>query len=683
MSASCNRLTTATSPYLRAAAHQPVHWNPWDDAPFERAKREDKPILLDIGASWCHWCHVMDTESYDDPKVAELLNEHFVAIKVDRDERPDIDARYQSAVSAITGQGGWPLTAFLTPEGRAFYGGTYFPPTERFNRPSFTIVLHTISDAYQTRRAQIEEQARHLQSTLEGRLTPRHQPPANSFSAEDLENASAYLLRHHDSLNGGFGDAPKFFHAPALEFLLSHTWRTGDVRFQDAVFRTLDAIARGGIHDHLGGGFHRYSTDGSWHIPHFEKMASDNAALLTLYANAYRITKKARYRDVALDIIRFVREEFSCPTNPAFYSSQDADVGYDDDGEYFTWSKDQLAACLQELEYDIVMHWFNVDKQARMPHVPHQNVLYASESLSDAAKLMGISPEEFTAQLSSATKNLRAARSLRTKPAVDSSIYATVNGMMIQAFLDAGMSLDDQRIVNDGLLAFDSVAALLGGEDGSYHHSATGNLNFLDDQTQMGSAALACYEVSGDPTYLERAQLVRDILLNDYYDHGSGGFFDLPIGQRRNDAYLSHLKPRQDSPTMSANASVVTFLLRLHAVTPNDASLGARMASLQWMRADALEHPLFHAGFLQAMAVQIQGIPKIDMSSVLPPTRQSFLQTLGASYIPGRTVTWINSAPASPTHSHATICVGQTCLRPASSPSEFEKQLSELSRQTR
>src|SRR3990170_9119799 len=336
-----NRLAKESSSYLRGAAHQPVDWYPWGEEAFRRARAEDKPILLDVGAVWCHWCHVIDRESYEDPKLAKMINEKFVAVKVDRDERPDVDARYQAAVQALSGQGGWPLTAFLTPEGKVFYGGTYFPPKEAFGRPSFATVLAAVADHYRQEKAEAVKDAAALHRALSQRLPMVAREPLDEGLLFAVEGS---LKSQFDARNGGFGGAPKFPHPGTMEFLLARYWRSRDDSLKENVTRTLTEMAQGGVYDQIGGGFHRYSTDARWIVPHFEKMAYDNSALLENYAHAYMVTGDPRFREVVEGIVRWVETTLSDPGCGGFYASQDADVGPDDDGDYLTWSLEELGA---------------------------------------------------------------------------------------------------------------------------------------------------------------------------------------------------------------------------------------------------------------------------------------------------------------------------------------------------
>src|SRR3954452_25107554 len=370
-----NSLSNASSSYLRSAMHQPIRWFEWATDAFETAKRENKPILLDIGAVWCHWCHVMDRESYEDPEMARIINKHYVAVKVDRDERPDVDARYQAAVSAISGQGGWPLTGFLTPDGRPFFGGTYFPPNEGYGRPSFKRVLLTLAQTFKEKRGDIDEQAEQVMSMISR---------AETYAGREKEVVSPQIVDHiigsaqsmFDQRNGGFGSAPKFPHASSVDLLLHRYARTGDPDVGTMVVTTLEKMARGGVYDQLAGGFHRYSVDERWIVPHFEKMAYDNSELLKNYAHGYQAARNPLFAAIARDIIRWVDEWLSDRERGGFYGSQDADYSMDDDGDYFTWTLDEARAVLSEDELSVAAEYYDIGPVGEMHHNPRKNVLF-------------------------------------------------------------------------------------------------------------------------------------------------------------------------------------------------------------------------------------------------------------------------------------------------------------------
>jgi len=378
-----NRLAQERSAYLRHAANQKIDWQPWSQEAFDRAARENKPVFLSSGAIWCHWCHVMAKESFEDDGVAAILNEHFVAVKLDRDERPDIDRRYQQAVAAMGQGGGWPLSVFLTPEKKPFFGGTYFPPVERFGIPAFGTVLLAISRYYREKREEIEEQGGMFLDAIR-----RERRPSGPLSGALVDEAAGQMLAAFDRTNGGFGSAPKFAMPGAIEFLLGRYFFTGDEGLALMLGKTLSAMAQGGFHDQIGGGFHRYSTDGAWAVPHFEKMAEDNAWLLRNYCDAYRLFGDPDLKDTARGIISFVDSELSDPQG-GFYASMDADVTPDDEGGYFTWTDEDLKRTLGTEEYRVLsMHLFNPGNVVH--HAPRKVVLSVRETVDDIARKTGL-----------------------------------------------------------------------------------------------------------------------------------------------------------------------------------------------------------------------------------------------------------------------------------------------------
>src|SRR5438874_8888584 len=380
--------------------HQPIQWHEWSDEAFEKAKRENKPILLDIGAVWCHWCHVMDRESYEDPETAQLINDRFVAIKVDRDERPDIDSRYQVAVQAITGQGGWPLTGFLTPDGRPFYEGTYFPPNDHSGRPSFRRVLLAISDAYHEKNGDVLEQAQMVQGAIAN--AESFAGKTGEFSPQVIQEIIESALKMFDETNGGFGSAPKFPHPSILDLLIDQYMRSGDEQLEKLFTTTLEKMARGGVYDQLAGGFHRYSVDERWIVPHFEKMSYDNSELLKNYVHAYQATGNEFFANVARDIIRWMDESLSDREHAGFYASQDADYSMDDDGDYFTWTLEETRAVLTEEEARVASLHFDINEIGEMHHNPAKNVLYIRASLEEISKRLNFPLETVCARLESA-----------------------------------------------------------------------------------------------------------------------------------------------------------------------------------------------------------------------------------------------------------------------------------------
>src|SRR6478609_8583123 len=465
-----NSLSRASSSYLRSAMHQPVQWHQWGEEAFAEARRENKPILLDIGAVWCHWCHVMDRESYDDPAIAAIVNEHFVAVKVDRDERPDIDSRYQAAVQAVSGQGGWPLTAFLTPDGKPFYGGTYFPPDDGYGRPSFRRVLLSIANAYKEKHGDVMEQATLVENAI---------AQSESFADRDGRISSAVItaiqesaLKMFDPQHGGFGQAPKFPHPSALDLLIERYANTQDSaelrsgepatnsnRLREVIVTTLEHMARGGVYDQLAGGFHRYSVDERWVVPHFEKMCYDNSELLKNYVHGYQATGEQFFAAVARDIIRWMDEWLSDRDRGGFYGSQDADINMDDDGDYFTWTRAEMQAVLTEEEAAVAGLRYDVNEVGEMHHNPEKNVLYVRASLQEIGKRLGLAAERIEVILESARQKMYAARLKRPTPYVDKTVYVGWNSLCASAYLEAAKVLDLTGAKRFALRSLDRVLA--------------------------------------------------------------------------------------------------------------------------------------------------------------------------------------------------------------------------------
>jgi uncharacterized protein YyaL (SSP411 family) len=569
-----NSLAKASSAYLRSAMHQPIHWHEWDEEAFALAQRENKPILLDIGAVWCHWCHVMDRESYDSPEVAQLINERFVAIKVDRDERPDIDSRYQVAVSSISGQGGWPLTAFLTPDGKPFYGGTYFPPVDSYGRPSFRRVLTSISDAYQNKNADVMEQAQMVETAI---------AQAESFNGQSGDFSPAVIdaivqsgLRSFDERYGGFGQAPKFPHPGALDLLMDNYARTGNERVREVFVDSLEKMARGGVYDQLAGGFHRYSVDERWMVPHFEKMSYDNSELLKNYVHAYQVTGNVFFAEVARDIIRWMDEWLSDRERGGFYASQDADYSMDDDGDYFTWTLDEARSVLTEEEAEVACIHYDINEVGEMHHNPAKNVLYVRASLEEVAVRLKISRERVAGLLASAKAKMYAARLQRPTPYVDKTIYTGWNALSISAYLEAAKVLNLDEAKSFALRSLDRILTQVWDDKGLRHVVAYSDpdaqardvAGVLDDYAFTANACLDAYEATADLRYFKIAQQIADSMLSRFFDPVGGGFFDTQSNEEKSLGVLSsRRKPFQDSPTPAGNSMAAIVLMRLHSYT--------------------------------------------------------------------------------------------------------------------
>ncbi|MCU1301168.1 MAG: hypothetical protein JWQ87_1452 [Candidatus Sulfotelmatobacter sp.] len=589
-----NSLARASSAYLRSAMHQPIQWHEWGDEAFAAAKRENKPMLLDIGAVWCHWCHVMDRESYDDPEVAAIVNQHFIAMKVDRDERPDIDSRYQAAVSAVSGQGGWPLTAFLTPDGKPFYGGTYFPPTDGYGRPSFKRVLLSIANAYKEKNGDVVEQAKMVESAI---------GQAESFSGRDGRVSPSIVaaiqksaFKMFDPQHGGFGQAPKFPHPSALDLLIERYARTGDEDSRNLIVTSLKHMANGGVYDQLAGGFHRYSVDERWVVPHFEKMSYDNSELLKNYVHAYQATGSEFFADVARDIIRWMDEWLSDRERGGFYASQDADISMDDDGDYFTWTLEETRAALTEEEAQVAALHYDINEVGEMHHNPAKNVLYVRAPIEEIARRMSLGADRVKDLLDSAKKKMYAARLKRPTPYVDKTVYVGWNSMSVSAYLEAAKVLNLDEARRFALRSLDRILAqawkthpensvegagltlensrllhVVAYSDPKAEHREVSGL--LDDYAATALACLDAYEATADLSYFKFARAIADAMIGRFFDAVSGGFFDAepPANGKALGVLATRRKPLQDSPTPAGNPMAAIALLRLHHYTGDNA----------------------------------------------------------------------------------------------------------------
>jgi len=691
-----NRLAREKSSYLRGAAQQPVDWYPWSDGAFQRARELDRPILVDIGAVWCHWCHVIDRESYEDPELAKIINENFVAVKVDRDERPDVDARYQAAVGALTGQGGWPLTAFLTPDGKVFYGGTYFPPKDMYGRPSFRRILLSVADHYRTGKAEVLSDANSLHAAIAGgRGTQQLAGEVNEpLLKETADNVRGQL----DLVYGGFGNAPKFPHPGTLEFLMARYHRTREEGLKTAVVKTLEGMALGGIHDQIGGGFHRYSTDRQWIVPHFEKMSYDNAGLLSNYAHAGQLWHIPLFEATARGIVRWVDEVLSDRDRGGFFASQDADINLDDDGDYFTWTLDELQSAVRPEETKVAALHYDIGEKGEMHHNPRKNVLYVDKAPEEVAKILGMSVDRARSLIESAKLKMGDARGHRPTPFVDSTIYASWNGMMASAYLDAWRAFGWPECREFALKALARVWHDLYVEgEGMYHQLVDGARavkGLLDDQVQVASALLEAFEVTQDPSFLDRGRRLMDFTLAEFWDSGKGGFFDVAGGVYRAESaepLLQKRKPVEDSPTASPNGVAAIVLTKIYHLTGTDAYRARRDELIRAFAGEAARmggifggaYFLAAEGYLHDPAqVVITGPRDADATQRLievavqtfSPGKTVLVVDRNDAYVPAPVVSMLDS-PKARIGPAAFVCEGSTCSMPTNEPGQLRTLL--------
>jgi uncharacterized protein YyaL (SSP411 family) len=638
-----NLLEHSASSYLRSARHQPVRWHPWGDAAFALAKSEDKPILLDIGAVWCHWCHVMDRESYENPQIAALINELYVAVKVDRDERPDVDARYQAAVAAITGQGGWPLTAFLTPDGRPYFGGTYIPPDDRYGRPGFGRVLTTLAQVWRERRDEALETASSAMAAIEHNES--FTGGSGQLSLELVDKIVSSILRQFDPRNGGFGSQPKFPHPGALDLLLhvginrnpkqfskldaekldnksvlyqGTTLHTAEkLEIEQALYQgttlvvpqmhqtksgalapevhafctTLEKMARGGVYDQRAGGFHRYSVDEHWRVPHFEKMLYDNTELLRNYLHGYQSLAdenfvREDFRRIAEEIATWLHGTMSDRDRGGFYASQDADINLDDDGDYFTWTlaearRSLLAADFSPEEINLALRYWDIDELGDMHHDPARNVLHLNQTIEDIAAETGQSIAQLRSLLAHARGTLLAARAQRPTPFIDRTLYTGWNAMAVTASLEAARVLKIDAVRDFALLTLDRLlreawdgnqtlnhVIAYGDQPAGAAQQADKVPGALDDYAFTIHACIDAWLASGEMSYYHAAVKLADSMITLFHDPTGGAFFDTanlnvaPLG-----ALSARRKPLQDSPTPAGNPTAASALLRLEALS--------------------------------------------------------------------------------------------------------------------
>ena len=690
-----NRLAKETSTYLKGAAHQPVEWYPWGEEAFRHAKELDRPILLDIGATWCHWCHVIDRESYEDPELATIINEHFVAVKVDRDERPDIDARYQQAVGAIAGQGGWPLTGFLTPDGKVFYGGTYFPPKDAQGRPSFRRVLLSMAEYYRTNRADTVREAEALhQALVEGRGSL----PEEGIANEAMLTAGVDSLRgQFDPVNGGISGQQKFPHPGTMEWVMARYRRTRDEGLRTIFTRTLASMARGGVYDQVGGGFHRYSTDPRWIVPHFEKMLYDNAGLLANYVHAWQLTKDPLYRETAEGILAWSDEVLSDRTRGGYYASQDADVGLDDDGDYFTWTLEELKAAVSDDEARVLIPLYEVGARGEMHHNPRKNVLFIDQEMEAIARASGFSTDRVRTLVDSGRWKLKRVRDARPTPAVDKTIFASWNGMMIGSVLEAAMAFGQHDLRGFALKSLDRILSEMWSvEHGMWHASVDGHpkvRGLLEDHVYMIDALLSAHTATADPGYLRTADEMMTFALKHFWDR-AGGFVDLALDIHAKDGLpLREIRrrPFEDAPYAGANPVAALGLQRLHALTGNNEYRRHHEELMNSFAGEASRYgPVF--GGTYHLAAELWNHPPAEVVILgrrADPVVHSLHAAAVETYAPGKSVLIVErddayvpplvepmrrtkEARAGPV---AFVCQGMVCSAPTSAPDRVRELL--------
>jgi uncharacterized protein YyaL (SSP411 family) len=555
-----NRLALETSPYLLQHAHNPVDWYPWGEEALTRARDEDRPILLSIGYSACHWCHVMAHESFEDDAVARIMNHHFVNVKVDREERPDLDSLYMSAVQQMTGRGGWPMTVFLTPDGTPFYGGTYFPPEPRHGLPSFSQLLTAVSSAYRDRREEVERSAGQLRDLVRQGMELR--APPSPLDLALLDHACNTTGDRFDATSGGFGGAPKFPQPMVLDFLLRCWARTGDEGALAMVAQTLHAMADGGIYDQLGGGFHRYSVDARWLVPHFEKMLYDTALLSRIYLHAWQATGEPVFRRVTEEVLDYLLMEMHSPDG-AFYSTQDAD-SEGVEGKFYVWGPAEIDAILGPEDGPLFRAYFDVTAAGNFEG---HNILHVPRSEAEVAGDAGVSVERLRAAIGRGRKELYRVRSERIWPARDEKVITAWNAMAIRSLAEAASALDRPDYLAAARRAAEFLLHTLrpaGRLLRTYRDGSARIDAFLEDHAILVDALVSLYQADFDPEWIRQARGLADTMVDRFWSDADGMFFDTAV-----DAEQLVVRPRDvnDSATPSGPSSATTALLRLAALT--------------------------------------------------------------------------------------------------------------------
>jgi len=677
-----NNLINETRPYLLQHAHNPVDWYPWGEKALNRARAENKPILLSIGYSACHWCHVMEHESFENEDIARLMNENFINIKVDREERPDLDQIYMNAVQMMTGQGGWPMTMFLTPEGVPFYGGTYFPPHDRYNMPGFPRILASVAEAFRSQPDQVASTATAMLGEL--RRVGIAEQSREVLTTDVLDGALRRISANYDRTNGGFGGAPKFPPAMNLEFLLHSHHRTGSTEALEMVEHTARKMSEGGMYDQLGGGFHRYSVDAKWLVPHFEKMLYDNALLSRLYLHLYQVTKNPAARRIAEETLDYVAREMTDAVG-GFYSSQDAD-SEGEEGKFFVWSRREILETLGNREGDLFCQYFDVTEGGNFEG---ENILHITSSLADVAAKNALSAEELQAIIDSGRRTLFALRELRIKPGRDEKVLTAWNGLMLSSFAEASAILErpDYRKVAEANAHFLLSHLQKDGLLLRTYKDGQAKLNaYLEDYACLVDGLISLYEATGEVTWIESAVALADKMIEQFWDDSEGGFF---FTGRSHEKLIVRSKEFMDNATPSGNSIATLSLLRLGLLTANGEYRRRATAVLRLMADQIRRYPSAFGFALSALDFYL-GTP-LEVVIVGSPGERldELLRTVWRTYLPNRVIATCQNdhqkasavvplfigRDTLSTEATAFVCQASTCQRPVTSPGDLSNQL--------
>ncbi|MEW6356491.1 MAG: thioredoxin domain-containing protein [Planctomycetota bacterium] len=681
-----NRLIDSTSPYLLQHAHNPVDWYPWGDEALGRAREEDKPIFLSIGYSACHWCHVMERESFENEEIAQVMNEHFICIKVDREERPDLDEIYMNAVQLMTGSGGWPLNVFLTPDLKPFYGGTYWPPEDRYGRTGFKRVLDAVAETYRERRGEVEQSADRLRQALSG--LGKTAPSEGALTDKPIQQAVRELAERFDAAWGGFGSAPKFPQAPVISLLLRHYRRTGDEEALRMATVTLDRMALGGMYDHLGGGFHRYSTDREWLTPHFEKMLYDNAQLAAVYLEAYQVTGNRLYRRTAKETLDFVLRDMTDDAG-GFHSTRDAD-SEGEEGKYYVWDREEILDVLGEGDGALFCEYYSVTEGGNFEG---RNILHVRTPIEEFAKKRGEGEVALQLRLDRMRRKLLSVRGLRVPPGKDDKILSDWNGLMISALARGYQVLGDEtyRAAAEGAAGFILTKMKSGDRLLHAYRKGRGHIDGnLDDYAFMTAALLDLYEATFDIRWVKEALDLADAMARRFWDAPNGGYFFTAEGRAD---LIVRTKSAYDGATPAGNAVAALALLRLARLTDKADFAEKAEKTLLAFRAQMGRLPAGHASLLAALDFHLGPVKEIAVCGEEDRSEtQALLTAVRLRYLPNKVVALydpqagnakeaarllpllqgkeaIKSAPT------AYVCVDRTCSAPVTSPTALAELL--------
>jgi uncharacterized protein YyaL (SSP411 family) len=677
-----NRLIHETSPYLLQHAHNPVDWHPWGAEAFDKAKSENKPVLLSIGYSACHWCHVMERESFEDEKIAALMNELFVSIKVDREERPDLDEIYMNAVQMLTGRGGWPMTMFLTPDGKPFYGGTYFPPEDRQGMPGFPKILMGVSQAYRERPADVEKSVTQILAALQ-RMSESH-PTERNFPPEIIGDSSDKIARAYDSDHGGLGQAPKFPNAGVYELFLRNFHQSKSERYLEMVTHTLMKMAQGGIYDHLGGGFHRYSVDAKWLVPHFEKMLYDNAQLLRIYSQAYMITQEPLFKSVVEQTVGYLLREM-LHSEGGFYSTQDAD-SEGEEGKFFVWTTEEINSLIGAENGEIFCRIYDVSDQGNFEE---KNILHPILTIEQASKLFRKDRAEIDALVADAKQKLFTEREKRIKPFRDEKIIAAWNGLALSGLAEAIKVFNPTACIEAVNRTIEFIFNKMFRDGFLLHTYKDGQaklLGYLDDYAFVAIGLLDVYEATFERSALDRSIQLTDIMVREFGDEKDGGFFYTGTSH---EPLISRTKPAFDGSVPSGNAMATQLLLRLFHITGND-DYRKRAEKVLRCYYEAMEsQPFGFAHMLCALDFYLNRPKEIVLvGKTSDPETTALVQEIHSLYLPNKVVQLVDPNQSlekiSPLlqgksqidgKTTAYVCYDFTCSAPVTSWSELKPLL--------